>query len=298
MKKVFVYGSLNYDLVINTTRIPKSGETIFGNGFFTNSGGKGANQAVASAKLGGDTYLIGAVGTDSFGDECVQSLKKYNVNTEFVSKIDINTGVAIITVCDGDNRIILDRGANYHFDDEKLISIIENNVREDIFISQLETPINQVALALKKAKEKNAFTILNPAPAQFLDDSILKSVDLLIPNESELEIISGESIDCKNLEKSILNAVNTLKNRGLNDIIVTLGDNGCYYNNKFYKAYKTETVDTTGAGDTFIGALASRLALGNSIEESISFCQYAASITVSRKGAQVSIPYLEEVRLP
>ena len=298
MKKVYVYGSLNYDLVINTERMPKMGETISGNGFFTNSGGKGANQATASSKLGGDTYLIGAVGCDVFGDECLQTLNEYKVNTGFVKRVNVNTGVAMITVCDGDNQIILDPGANYHFKDEDLVKIINENVDGDVFITQLETPLTQVALALSCAKAKGAYTILNPAPAQMLGKDILSNVSLLIVNETELEILSNTELNYDALEESILKGVNILKDSGVLDVLVTLGEKGCYYGNKFYPAFKVNAVDTTGAGDTFIGALASKIASGNTIEESIRFCQFASSITVSRKGAQVSIPYLEEVVLP
>ena len=298
MKKIYVYGSLNYDLVINTKRMPKMGETISGNGFFTNSGGKGANQATASAKLGGNTYLIGAVGCDLFGDECLQTLNGYKVNTEFVKRVNVNTGVAMITVCDGDNQIILDPGANYCFKDEDLVKIINDNVDGDVFITQLETPLNQVSLALECAQSNGAYTILNPAPAQFLGSDILRNVSLLIVNETELEILSKTELDYDKLEESILKGVNILKEQGVKDVLVTLGEKGCYYGNKFYPAFKVKAVDTTGAGDTFIGALASKIAAGETIEDSIRFCQFASSITVSRKGAQVSIPYLEEVILP
>lgn len=298
MHKVYVYGSINYDLVMNTSRIPKNGETISGNGFFTNSGGKGANQATASAKLGAQTYLIGAVGNDAFGVECLNALEKYNVKTEFVRKVNTNTGVAMIIVSEGDNRIILDQGANYKFDDEELNVIITNNVeKNDIFVTQLETPIEQVEYALAIAKAKGAYTILNPAPANKLSSELLENVDLLIPNESELELLSNCKIDYNDFNNSIINAIDVLKNKGVNDIIVTLGERGCYYNGNIYPAYKTDVVDTTGAGDTFIGALANKLSLGNKIAESIQFCQFASSKTIAKKGAQISMPTLDEVRL-
>lgn len=296
MNKVYVYGSINYDLVMNSPRIPQKGETLSGDGFFTNSGGKGANQATASAKLGADTYLIGAVGKDSFGTECITTLERFNVKTDFVRKLDTNTGIAMIIVTDGDNRIILNQGANYKFDDEELSLIITNNVsKNDIFVTQLETPISQVKEALKLAKSKGAYTILNPAPAQALTKDLLSNVDLLIPNETELELISGVKIDYNDFASSIKNAIDVLTEKGVNDIIVTLGEKGCYYKGEIYPAFKTNVVDTTGAGDTFIGALAFKLSLGEKISESIRFCQYASSKTITRKGAQISMPSFDEV---
>jgi ribokinase len=293
MKKVYVYGSINIDLVIKSPRIPISGETLIGNGFFINSGGKGANQAVASSKLGANTFLIGAIGCDFFGDECIETLNSFNVNTTFVQKVATNTGVAVITVIDGDNRIILDSGANYSLDDEFLKDTITNNVCEnDIFVTQLETPIRQVELALKTAKNIGAITILNPAPADNLSKEILENVDILIPNESELELLTYIKI---NTLEDINSAVSSLINKGVKDVIVTLGSKGCYYNGLLYKAYESIVVDTTGAGDTFIGALAYRLSKGYKIEDALDFCQLASSLTISKNGAQISMPTLDEV---
>jgi ribokinase len=295
MKRIYIFGSINYDLVITSPYMPQRGETVTGNGFFTNSGGKGANQAVASSKLGGNVVMLGGVGDDGFGEECIKTMALYGVNTQYIQKVkNCNTGVAVIILTEGDNRIILDSGANTRFDNKKICDFIKRNVKEgDIFVSQLEIPLEFIREGFTAAREKGAVTILNPAPAQKISEDILKNTDIIIPNESEAQILTGIQTDTK---EGIQKAYNCFREYGIKDIIITLGKKGCYYNGKEYPAQKVETVvDTTAAGDTFIGALALQLAQGKTVEESIELCQKACALKITRKGAQVGIPTLQEV---
>ena len=295
MQKIYILGSINYDLVITSPYMPKSGETLTGSGFFTNSGGKGANQAVACAKLGGNTVMLGAVGDDGFGNDCKNSLKKYGVDTQFIQEVkNCNSGVAVIIVIDGDNRIILDGGANIGFDKAAMYKTIEQSIKkDDILVCQLEIPLDCVSEAFKIAKSKDAITILNPAPAQKLNKDILINTDVIIPNETETEILTGAKT---NTEEGIEKGYNILKGYGIKEIIITLGNKGCYYNGKTYPAMKVENVvDTTAAGDTFIGALAAQLVNGKTVEQSIDLCQRACALKITRKGAQIGIPALKEV---
>lgn len=297
MKKIFVLGSINFDLTVHAERMPLRGETVNGTKFLSNSGGKGANQAVAAGKLGGDVYLIGAVGNDFFGKECLATLKKYDVNTDFVRVIDgAATGTATIIVENGDNRIIVAHGANYMLDRDYVLQTIADNVKEgDIFVTQMEVPADIVADALAKAKQCGAVTVLNPAPAEGVTDKMLKNADYVIPNETEAQKICGVSAEgLQNLQK-----VDTIfRERGARNVIVTLGGNGCYFDGQIYPvAEKVVAVDTTAAGDTFVGALCVMLAEDKTFCQAVKFCQSASALTVTRFGAQIAIPYLEELKV-
>lgn len=293
MKDIYVLGSINYDMVVSTNRIPVSGETTNGTGFMGNGGGKGANQAVAVSKLGGRGHLIGCVGSDAFGEICLDTLKKYGADTTFVDKADCNTGVAVIIIHDGDNRIILDHGANYALDADKVEAILGENLKEgDVFVTQMEVSAECVERSLRQAKSCGALTVFNPAPACGVTSEMLSYTDIVIPNESEAESITGirySDIGSLNDIRAWFNA------RGVRHVIVTLGDKGCYFDGEIIATKKVRAVDTTAAGDTFVGALAVMLSQGKAIEESIDFCQRASAVTIMRKGAQVSIPYLEEL---
>jgi len=301
MNNVYVLGSINYDLVIRAPYYPKAGETMHGGGFMTNAGGKGANQAVAAAKLGAKTFLIGAAGGDLFGAECLAGLKSYGVDTRFVQTIEgVNTGVAVITVVGGDNRIILDGGANMKINQKTALKVIKDNLKKgDILVTQLEVDLELVHSAHVAAKENGARVIHNPAPAVKLSKDFLKYVDIIVPNECEAEILTGENTET---DDGIRAAAGALSAAGVKEVIITLGSRGCAYyllgsdEVQFFPACKVKAVDTTAAGDTFIGALAMRFALGDTARI-FSFCQAAAAITVTRKGAQASIPYLNEVKL-
>ncbi|MGN0944756.1 MULTISPECIES: ribokinase [Fusobacterium] len=296
MKKVVVAGSINMDLVTVCERAPKGGETLFGKEFFQVPGGKGANQAVAIGKLGTQVTMLGKIGNDSFGKDLVASMKNSGVNTEYIENSASSTGIAkIIVEANGQNRILVVSGANMDVDRayiDRHIDVINNS---DILVTQLEIPIDTVEYVLKKAKEAGKITILNPAPAAQLNDEIIKNSDIIIPNESELGIITGMPANTLN---EIEAAAQKLLNMGVKELIVTLGSQGSLHLNKkgstLHSAYKVNAVDTTAAGDSFIGGLVKNIQDDN-LDEAIEFATKVSAITVTRKGAQISIPTIEEV---
>lgn len=297
MKKICVIGSLNMDLVVNVDNMPKKGQTLIGSDFKEVPGGKGANQAVAMARLGGDVTMIGKVGTDSFGQTLIDALKNDNVNTTYVHKEDGPTGVAMITVDkNAENSIVVAPGANFKVKENDIDKNIDAIKNSDIVVVQLETPLETIKYALKSAKELGKYTILNPAPAVKLEDSIIANVDLLTPNETELEILSGVSINC---EDDILKAAQTMIEKGVKELIVTLGSKGSLYINKeismFKKSYKVDAVDTTAAGDSYTGALSVAFSKGENIEIAMDFASRVGALCVTKEGAQSSLPTLEEV---
>lgn len=299
-KKIVVVGSLNMDAVINVENIPRAGETVMGSDVEKVPGGKGANQAYAAGKLGGNVTMLGVVGDDEDGKTLVDSLRQEaGVETQWILRdSDAGTGTAYIYVqSDGNNCIVVSPGAN-HRCDLKYVKEQEKQLREsDILLTQFEIPIETVAYALKTAKKMGNQVILNPAPAPgILTPELLKYVDILTPNETELEIITGRKWDAslEDLEQMC----KLLLDKGVGCVIVTLGEEGCFLAGKEFKhfpAYKAEAVDTTAAGDTFSGALAVMLAEKKTMEEAIEFAMKASAITVQRKGAQLSIPGRTEV---
>lgn len=297
MKNICVIGSLNMDLVVNVDKMPKPGQTIIGSNFKEVPGGKGANQAVAMARLNGNVSMIGKVGEDGFGQTLINSLKNDKVDTTYIKTTKGATGVALITVDNNaQNSIVVSPGANFEVKEEDIDNNIEAIKNSDIVVLQLETPLNTIKYALKKSKELNKYTILNPAPALKLDDEIIKNVDLLTPNETELEIISGVSIE---IEEDIQKAAQIMIEKGVKELIVTLGSKGSLYINKeksiFKKAYKVEAVDTTAAGDSYTAALAVALSKDQSIEEAMDFASKVGALSVLKEGAQSSLPTLEDV---
>jgi ribokinase len=294
-----VFGSINTDMVISTNRMPENGETIKGYGFFTSSGGKGANQAVASARLGADVTMIGCLGNDPFGKKALLSLQSNQVNTAYVRMLDgIPSGMAVIIKSSGDNRIILDAGANGYTTAEQLQSYIDDNdVSDVIFITQLENNLNEITKALALAKENGMYTIFNPAPAMPLEPSIYKYVDILILNQTETQILSGiypeNGFDCSRVYDifSIL---------GVKNLIITLGKAGSVIiepnQMRAIKGIIVNAVDTIGAGDAYIGAIAYGLSKGLGIYDSASLGNQVAAITCTRSGAQEAMPTLEEVK--
>ncbi len=285
MKRIFVVGSLNYDLVINAPYMPQGGETLKGSDFMTNAGGKGANQAYACGKLGGEIYMCGAVGTDSFGKALLSSLSGVNVNIDSIKRVEgVSTGVAIIVVTEGENRIIIDSGANACITRDDIDAFLRKAENGDIFLTQLENPIEIVGYALKMAKEKGMLVLLNPAPASKEIIKYLKYVDIITPNETELEILGGKD---------------ALFNEGITTVITTLGSQGYEIATrekaKIYPCIKVKAVDTTAAGDTASGGLCVKLAEGESIENAMAFGSLAASIACTKRGAQMSVPSLEEI---
>ena len=285
MKKIFVVGSLNCDLVIHAPYMPVGGETLMGSNFETNNGGKGANQACACAKLGGEIYMCGCVGDDAHGEGLISSLKNDGVNTDYIRKVKKTpTGVAIIVVTKGENRIILDSGANAHLTESDIDKMLEIASEGDIYLTQLENPIPVIGYGLKKAKEKGLTVVLNPAPASLQIKEYLSYVDIITPNETELEILGGRD---------------ALSAYGISTIITTLGARGyeIYTQGeaKQYPCIKVSVVDTTAAGDTACGGLCVGLSKGDSIENAIAFGSRAASIACTRMGAQKSVPTYDEV---
>ena len=294
--KIFVVGSINMDLVIKSPVMPDNGVTLTGSDFMMNPGGKGANQAVAVSKLGGESYMVGCLG-DAFSRDLKETLEGYNVKTDYIVKKDnVSSGIAVIIIVDGDNRIILDAGSNALVDKDAVDNAFSKASEGDYVICQLEIPQETVRYAFLKAKKLKMKTILNPAPASKLIDGILENTDYFIPNENETEMYTGIKPDTK--ENQIL-AIKKLNEMGVKNIVITLGTNGSstIENNEYIHvdSYKVKAIDTTAAGDTFIGALTVELSRGRKLKDAMDFASKASSITVTRNGAQKSIPYRNEL---
>ena len=299
MTKIVVVGSLNMDLVVRVPKIPEPGETILGNGFATFPGGKGANQAVAAARLGADVTMIGQVGSDSFGEALIENLNNEGVQTEFVA-VDRTeaTGVALITVdADGQNSIAVASGANYTFT-SKQVNQAWNKLNDvDILVMPLETPPDTIIAATKLARESHAKVILNPAPARPLTKELLSMIDVIVPNELEvIQIVNflGSPVN------EIQDAVNILLDYGVGAVVTTLGSDGAEIFEKDKKSlhltqYDVDIVDTTAAGDAFIGAFAVGLGEGKSLYDACCFANAAGALTVTKAGAQPSLPKRIEV---
>jgi len=284
MKNIYVVGSINTDLVIKAPYMPVSGETLTGEGFFTAHGGKGANQAVAAARLGGNVVMCGCIGDDGFGKDAVEAFKTDGIATRYIRVVkNTPSGTAMIIVVDGDNRIILDKGANGCLTRQDIDRALENAHEGDIYLTQLENPIEIIGYGLKKAKEKGMYVVLNPAPANKEIEPYLRYCDLITPNETEVDLLGGR--------EKLLEKVKTL--------LVTLGGDGyeiiTQEGSRKYPCIKIKPVDTTAAGDTLCGGLVAMLAEGKSLEEAANLGSKAASIACMRKGAQPSIPTRKEV---
>ena len=289
--RVVVVGSANTDMVVRVPQLPCPGETLLGSAFALMPGGKGANQAVAAARLGAVVTFIGCVGADSFGDMLVLNLGNEGINTQFVVRDpDAQTGVALITVDEtfGENTIVVAPGANARLS-PPLVDLAATAIRSaDVVLCQLEIPTETVLSALQIARSAGVTTILNPAPAQTLSAEMLSFVSVLIPNQTEAAHIIGGDYDPS---ASAL----MLKHRGVKNVVVTLGAHGARLvtatKNTGVPAFPTENViDTTAAGDCFTGALAVALGEGQTLEEAVKFANAAASLSVETEGAQPSLP--------
>lgn len=298
MSKVLVLGSLNMDLSINCDRIPDAGETMEGSGFITNPGGKGANQAVAAARLGAPVSFIGAVGDDPFGEVLIGCLEGANIDATHVqTSKELPTGTASIIRIDGNNRIILSHGANYALDKDEVLALIdEMGEPGDIFLAQFENEPQLTYAALQHAHNKGLFTMINPAPARKLPEDLWDCLDYVCINETECEILCGQYP--YGLEDASA-AAEKIHKKGPAQIVITLGDSGAFGRDGdeefFVPARKVKALDTTAAGDTFIGAMIAGRAQGMSFKESMEFATKASSLTVSRLGAMQSIPSKTEV---
>lgn len=282
MRTIYVLGSLNADLSITTEKFPQEGETVNGSSFKVGCGGKGLNQAIAAAKLGGKVKFCGKIGNDSFGKEMKKWLKINKVNVLHVKKVsDVASGVAEIILNNNNNRIVLDLGANLKISVKDIDSFLRRARKGDVFVAQLENNISAISYVLKVAKEKGMITVLNPAPANVEIKQSLKFVDYLIPNETEYEI----------LKEFIAKDIN---------LIITKGANGYEFISKGISfgelAPKVKVVDTTGAGDCFVGAFAYMISIGKPVDKgTLDLVTKIASISTTRFGSSISSPTMEEV---
>jgi ribokinase len=297
MKKIIVIGSSNTDMVVKAAKLPLPGETLLGGTFFMNAGGKGANQAVAAARLGGNVTLVTKVGNDIFGKQTIEGLQKENINTDYVFVDDTApSGTALIMVNDeGENCIVVAPGANAMLlpaDIEKIKNIAE----AEIILMQLEIPMETIITVAKIAKSNNQKIIINPAPAQKLDDELLNGLFLITPNETEASLLTGITVIG---EETASQAAVIFLNKGVQNVIITLGKQGAYFQNENLKlkikAPVVQAMDTTAAGDTFSGALTVAINENMDWEKAIQFAVAAASISVTRLGAQASVPYRNEI---
>ncbi|MHC8371418.1 ribokinase [Pseudomonas sp. MDT1-85] len=297
--KVVVIGSLNMDLVTRAPRLPRGGETLIGESFATVSGGKGANQAVAAARLGAQVSMVGCVGSDAYGEALRGALLAEQIDCQAVSTVEDSSGVALIVVDDNSqNAIVIVAGANGALTPEVIDRFDAVLQAADVIICQLEVPDATVGHALKRGRELGKTVILNPAPASRpLPADWYAAIDYLIPNESEASALSGLPVDSLITAET---AATRLISMGASKVIITLGAQGSLLANgtrlEHFPAPKVKAVDTTAAGDTFVGGFAAALAAGKSEAEAIRFGQVAAALSVTRAGAQPSIPTLSDVQ--
>jgi ribokinase len=297
-RKILVAGSSNTDMVIKTHHFPVPGETILGGRFLMNAGGKGANQAVAAARLGGLVTFVGKIGDDIFGKQAIQQLEDEGINVDFVSVDPENpSGVALITVDQkGENSIVVASGSNGTLNPDDFDKAMNELNESEFVLMQLEIPIPTVEYIARIAAQKQKKVVLNPAPAAELSVELLQNLYLITPNETEAELLTGIKVTD---EQSALKAAKWLHERGVEVVIITMGAAGAFLLlngiSEIISAPKVEAIDTTAAGDTFNGALVVALSEGKTFQESIAFANQAASISVTRIGAQSSVPYRNEI---
>jgi ribokinase len=297
-KRILIVGSSNTDMVIKTQNFPAPGETILGGRFLMNAGGKGANQAVAAARLGGLVTFVGKIGDDIFGKQAVQHLEDEGINVDFVAVDPENpSGVALITVDrKGENSIVVAPGSNGTLsaaDFDKAQAMLGES---EFVLMQLEIPIPTVEHIAQLAALQQKKVVLNPAPAAKLSDDLLKDLYIITPNETEAELLTGIKVTD---EQSALKAATFLHDKGIEMVIITMGSAGAFLlsngQHEMISAPTVEAIDTTAAGDTFNGALVVALSEGKTIQQSIAFANKAAAISVTRIGAQSSVPFRKEI---
>ncbi|EFM89124.1 ribokinase [Actinobacillus pleuropneumoniae] len=302
MKKLCVLGSVNADHVIRVPYFPKAGETLKGGHYHIAYGGKGANQAVAAARVRNTSLVevdfIACIGADDIGRAMKQAFVQDGINPEHIVEVaDQMTGIAMIQVADsGENSIVISAGANANLDESVVAQHQATIERADCLLVQLETPLQAVEKALKIAKANHTQVILNPAPAQPLSDEILANIDMITPNETETALLTGiQVVD----EQTAQQAANVFHQKGIQTVLITLGAKGAFLsengNSEIIAGFKVTPVDTTAAGDTFNGALAIALLEGKSMRDAVMFAHKASSISVTRMGAQSSIPTRAEL---
>ncbi len=299
MSKILVVGSSNTDMVVKSSHLPLPGETVLGGQFFSFAGGKGANQAVAAAKLGGDVIFLAKVGNDALGKAALDGFKKEGIDVSYIiTEPDSYSGVALIMVEDsGENCISVASGANGTFTKSDIDDVSELIENASFVLVQLEIPLEAVSALVDKAFASNVPIILNPAPAQPLSDELISKLFIITPNENEAELLTGVKVTD---ELTGAKAAKILMQKGAKMVIVTLGAKGAFLLSDeeeiLIPSNKVHAVDTTAAGDTFNGALTVALAEGMEIKTAIKFANQAAAISVTRMGAQSSQPYRSEIK--
>lgn len=298
MKKIIVIGSSNVDMVVRTSHLPAPGETILGGEFFMNQGGKGANQAVAIKRLGGNLIFMAKLGNDVLGRQSVGYFKKEGIDTRYIAlDEDSASGVALISVDNhAENSIVVASGANMLLNEQDVDKMLEEMCEGDILLMQLEIPLQTVEYAARKAFGKGVKVVLNPAPARSLPKELFRHLYMVTPNRIEAEMLTGIKIaNDADVEK----VAEEICAMGVKNVIITLGSKGCFIREEgvSYRidAFKVEPVDTTAAGDTFNGALCVGLSEGMDLKQAAVMASKASSIAVTRMGAQSSIPYREEL---
>ncbi|WP_064609125.1 ribokinase [Photobacterium sp. J15] len=298
MNKLVVLGSVNADHVLQVASFPRPGETLHGHSYCVIPGGKGANQAVAAARLGADVAFIACVGNDSFGYQMREEFAKEGMNTEAVLvEENVPTGIAMIQVAaTGENSICISAEANACLTPKRLEPHHHLLANADTLLMQLETPIETIEAAAKVAQEAGTRVVLNPAPAQPLSDDLLQLIDMITPNETEAELLTGVKVeDTASAQK----AADVLHAKGIKQVMITLGSQGVWISNEGkgqqVPGFRVDAKDTTAAGDTFNGALLTGLQEGKALDDAIRFAHAAAAISVTRMGAQTSIPHRREV---
>ncbi|WP_421081331.1 ribokinase [Serratia fonticola] len=296
--KLVVLGSINADHILNINQFPQPGETVIGQQYKVAFGGKGANQAVAAGRSGADIAFIACVGEDDIGERIRQQLATDRIDTQPIEAITgSTTGVALIFVnAEGENVIGIDAGANAAVTPDYLNRYRQRVIDADALLMQLESPLETVIAAAKLAKQHQTQVILNPAPACELPDELLAMIDMITPNETEAQRLTGIAV---NNDADAERAANILHDKGIGCVIITLGSRGVWLSEngkgKLVPGFKVKAVDTIAAGDTFNGALVTALLEGKVMSDALRFAHAAAAIAVTRPGAQPSVPWREEI---